>query len=80
MTTTTNDTNAWAEKRFGLEAGDVIGYNGGSAYNKVWVRSMISARKVEKAMKGKTCNGGWFHGMEKGGISRRSDGAFEVIC
>lgn len=79
-TTNENETNTWAEKRFGLKAGDVLGYNAGSAYDKVWVSSMPAARKVEKAVKGKTCNGGFFHGMEKGGISLRSDGAFEVMC
>tara|TARA_R110002126_G_scaffold5288_2_gene28074 strand:- start:1581 stop:1859 length:279 start_codon:yes stop_codon:yes gene_type:complete len=73
-------TNAWAEKRFGLEAGSVVGYNSGSCYDKVWVTSMLAARKVKKAVNRQTCNGGYFHGMSKGGISQGVNGAFEVIC
>ena len=83
MTTTQEKNaanNAWAEQRFGLDVGDVLAYNAGCAYDKVWVRSMRAARKVQKCMKGETCNGGCFSGMEKGGIVLMSDGTFEVIC
>ena len=79
---TTEETkrqNDWVSKRFGIKPEQVLGYNSGSAYDKVWVTDKAAAEKVSKQVKKQTCNGGYFHGMALGAISEY-DGKFEVMC
>lgn len=73
------ETIKWVSERFGIPASEIIGYNSGSAYDKVWVKTRATAEKVAAKVKGDTCNGGMFHGMALGGISSY-DGIFEVMC
>lgn len=74
-----DETKTWAAARFKVPVSEIVGYNSGSAYDKVWVRSRATAEKIAAQLKGETCNGGWFDGMPLGGISEY-DGAFEVMC
>ena len=79
---TTEETkrqNDWVSKRFGIKPEQVLGYNSGSAYDKVWVTDKAAAEKVSKQVEKETCNGGNFHGMSLGGISEYN-GRFEVMC
>jgi hypothetical protein len=79
---TTEETkrqNDWVAKKFGIQPEQVIGYNSGSSYDKVWVRDRATAEKVSKRVSKETCNGGYFHGMNLGNISKY-DGKFEVMC
>ena len=75
----TKRQNDWVSKRFGIKPGQVLGYNSGSAYDKVWVTDKAAAEKVSKQVQKETCNGGNFHGMALGAISEY-DGKFEVMC
>lgn len=73
----------YCSSRFGIPVDDVIGYNSGCCYDKAWVRTRDSADKIAAAVKGRTVNGGMFHGMALGGISSSIDRdvtIFEVIC
>jgi len=72
-------SRAYAASRFGLTPDEVIGYNSGSAYDKIWVKTRAAAERVASKVAGEKCNGGWFHGMALGGISTH-DGIFEVMC
>ena len=65
---------------FDIDTADVVGYHSGICYDKVWVRTREAAEKVAGVMRGrgKTVNGGWFHGMALGGITEY-DGKFEVM-
>lgn len=72
------ETRVYVSQRFGIPVADVIDYNSGSAYSKVWVRTKESADKVSAAVKGGSCNGGMFHGMSLGGVTLY-DGAYEVM-
>ena len=72
-------TKKWAAKRFGLKTEQILGYNSGSAYSKIWVTDRAAAEKVSKQVESGTCNGGYFHGMSLGGISEYG-GKFEVMC
>ncbi len=77
------EAKAYAAKRFGLNPDDIIGYNAGICYDKIWVKTREAANKVAAAVKGDTVNGGMFHGMAKGGIDTSIDKditLFEVIC
>ncbi len=68
----------WVAKRFGIPVEEIVGYNSGICYSKVWVTTRSAAEKVTKAVKDDTVNGGMFHGMSLGGISEY-DGKFEVV-
>jgi len=74
----TENRNEWLSKRFGIKAEDVLDYNSGSAYDKIWVTNRAAAEKVSKKVESGTCNGGYFHGMSLGNISEY-DGKFEVM-
>ena len=74
----TKRQNDWVSKRFGIKPEQVLGYNSGSAYDKVWVTDKATAEKVSKQLEKQTCNGGYFHGMALGAISEY-DGRFEVM-
>ena len=74
----TKRQNDWVSKRFGIKPEQVLGYNSGSAYDKVWVTDKAAAEKVSKQVQKQTCNGGYFHGMALGAISEY-DGKFEVM-
>ena len=74
----TKRQNDWVSKRFGIKPEQVLGYNSGSAYDKVWVTDKATAEKVSKQVEKQTCNGGYFHGMALGAISEY-DGRFEVM-
>ena len=70
-------------KRFGLKTEEVLFYNSGICYDRIVVTTMRVARKVAKAVEGRTANGGYFHGMPLGGISdTKHDGkqAYSVYC
>ena len=70
-------------KRFGLKTEEVLFYNSGICYDRIVVTTMRAARKVAKAVEGRTANGGYFHGMPLGGISdTKHDGkkAYSVYC
>lgn len=68
----------YATKRFGLNAGEVTGYNSGACYDKVWVTTREAAEKVAAQVKGEEVNGGMFHGMPLGSI-HEFEGSFEVM-
>ncbi len=74
----------WAgAKRFGLMPSDVLFYNSGICYDRIVVTTMQAARKVAKAVKGGTVNGGYLDGMPLGGISeekREDKVAYSVYC
>ena len=76
---TTKETQNWANQQFGISANDLIWYNGGICYNRIAVRTKAAAKKISAAVKGQTVNGGWFHGMPLGGITKIKDG-YEVFC
>ena len=76
---TTKETQHWAMQQFGISANDLIWYNGGICYNRIAVRTKAAAKKVSAAVKGQTVNGGWFHGMPLGGITKTDEG-YEVYC
>ena len=76
---TTKETQHWAMQQFGISANDLIWYNGGICYNRIAVRTKAAAKKVSAAVKGQTVNGGWFHGMPLGGITK-TDKGYEVYC
>lgn len=73
------EMQSYAAQRFGILPQDVLGYNWGSAYDKVWVTTRATAEIVAKKVEGETCNGGRFHGMSLGGIEFYN-GKFEVMC
>jgi hypothetical protein len=75
------EAKAYAIKQFGLKPEEVVGYNSGICYSKVWVTTREAAEKVSKQIKkqGGEVNGGMFHGMPLGGISEYG-GQFEVMC
>ena len=75
----TKRQNDWVSNRFGIKPEQVLGYNAGSAYDKVWVTDKAAAEKVSKQVEKQTCNGGYFHGMALGAINEY-DGKFEVMC
>jgi hypothetical protein len=77
-----NDCRSGA-KRFGLKPDEVLFYNSGICYDRIVVTTMRAAKKVSKAVEGRTANGGYFHGMPLGGISeeKRDDKvAYSVYC
>jgi hypothetical protein len=70
-------------KRFGLKTDEVLFYNSGICYDRIVVTTMLAARKVAKAVKGDTVNGGYLDGMPLGGISeekREDKVAYSVYC
>jgi hypothetical protein len=72
-------TKNWLVGRFGIQASDIIDYHGGCCYDKIWVTNMDAAKKVAKAVKGDTVNGGMFHDMPLGAIEKQGDNVFEVM-
>lgn len=74
-----NETQNWVSQRFGISSDEVLWYHGGICYSRIMVRTKKAATKVASAVKGSTVNGGWFHGMPLGGITKTSDG-YEVYC
>lgn len=68
----------YAVKRFGLADDEVVWYNGGTCYSRVIVTTREAAEKVAEQVKGQYVNGGWFHGMELGGITEDGKGRFDV--
>lgn len=77
------NAKTWAAKRFGISEDEIIGYNSGCCYDKIWVKTRAAAEKVAAAVKDDTVNGGMLHGMSKGGIDTSIDKEitlFEVIC
>ena len=75
----TENRNEWLAKRFGIKAEDILDYNSGSAYNKIWVTNRATAEKVSRQVEKDTCNGGYFDGMNLGAINEYG-GKFEVMC
>lgn len=72
-------TKEWASKRFCVPADNIISYNSGSAYDTIVVKNKADAKKVMAAVAGRTANGGYFHGMELGGITKRGN-EWAVMC
>ena len=73
------EMQSYAAQRFGVLPGEVLGYNWGCAYDKVWVTTRETAESIARKVEGETCNGGRYHGMPLGGIEG-GDGRFEVMC
>ena len=81
------ESRKWVAERFKIKLNDVLGYNGGICYDTAWVRTQAAAKKIAKAVKGETANGGWYHGMPLGDINTQpwdDDGksitAYRVTC
>lgn len=77
------DNRRAGAKRFGLKDEEVLFYNRGICYCRIVVTTMKAARKVAKAVKGDTVNGGMLDGMPLGGISEettRGVKGFSVYC
>lgn len=77
------EAREYGAKLFGLKAEEVLFYNRGICYDRIVVTTMQAARKVAKAVKGETVNGGYFDGAPLGGISEATiDGVkgFDVRC
>ena len=70
----------YAAQKFGISEDDIIDYNSGCCYNKIWVKTSEAAKKVSKSVKNGTVNGGMFHEMPLGGISISTNNVYEVIC
>lgn len=66
--------------RYGIPIEDIVWHNSGCCYDRIVVRTKESADKVAAAVKGGTVNGGMFHGMALGGISKTAEGHFDVMC
>ncbi len=78
-----DDDRRAGSKRFGLKTDEVLFYNSGICYDRIVVTTMRAARKVAKAVKGRTVNGGYLDGMPLGGISeekREDKVAYSVYC
>lgn len=69
----------YAIEAFGLADEEVVWYNSGVCYDRVIVTTREAAEKVAAQVKGRHVNGGWFHGMELGGITEDSKGRFDVM-
>ncbi len=61
-----DSTKKWASEKFGIPEDEVLGYNFGSCYDSIAVRTKESANKVTEAVKEETVNGGWNDGMALG--------------
>ena len=62
---------------------DVLWYNSGTCYDRIGVKTKKAANKVKKAMKGKTVNGGMFHGMSLGNPTisgKGKDKHYDIMC
>lgn len=69
----------YASKRFGIPETEIVDYNSGCCYDKIWVTNTEAANKVAKAVRGETVNGGCFDEMPLGNI--HFDGkCYEVMC
>lgn len=75
---------AYAAKEFGIKMEDVVFYNSGICYSTVVVRTEAAAKKVAKKVHGGTVNGGWYHGMPLGGITKerneKGERVWRVMC
>lgn len=76
---TDEKTKAYVSRRFGISLEEILFYNSGCCYSRIIVSSKRAANKVSKSVKGQTANGGWFHGMPLGGITKQGK-CFEVTC
>ena len=74
-----NDVKKWAASRFNINADDVVWYHGGCCYDRIGVKTKTAANAVSKAVKNRSVNGGWFHGMQLGSQSK-SGGVYDVMC
>lgn len=75
-----DDEFAWVCKRFDLKREEVVAYNSGICYDRIWVTNKEAADKVSEAVRGGTVNGGWYHGMQLGGQSKEKSGNYAVMC
>ena len=73
------DSKKYASQRFGIKPEDVLDYNSGCCYSKVWVNSREIAEQVRAKVKDREVNGGMFHGMGLGAITEESPGVWEVM-
>lgn len=74
----------WLSQHYGIEESEILGYNDGICYATIWVQTQEAAEKVAAKEKGRTVNGGWYHGSPLGAISpmTASNGVkqFRVTC
>jgi hypothetical protein len=73
-------TFEWAAQRFGISVEEITFYNSGICYDRIVVTTQEAADKVTEKVKGRTVNGGWFHGMSLGGQSKGQDGSIDIKC
>jgi hypothetical protein len=73
-------TIKWLCERFSLSPSEILGYNSGICYSRIWVNSREAAMKVHDKVKGRVVNGGMFDGMPLGSICEGHDGRFDVTC
>lgn len=55
---------------YGIPAEVILWYNSGICYSRLMVSTKAAALKAARKVKGRTVNGGWFHGMPLGVINR----------
>jgi len=69
----------YAAQRFDIPLEEVVWFNCGASYNRVVTTTLSAAKKVAGASKNGSCNGGFFHGMSLGGISRNGEN-YDTMC
>jgi hypothetical protein len=69
----------WAAGHYGIPREDVHWANSGICYDTVSVLTEKSANKIAEQVKGRTVNGGYFHGMQLGGITHIPSDGFERV-
>lgn len=78
------DTRQWAAARFGIPPESVKWYHVGSCYDRVGVLSLEAAERVREVVKGRSVNGGHFHGMSLGHWTEYEDESgmtlYDVWC
>lgn len=66
----TSEDAKWLSERFGVSPDSILWYHSGICYSRLSVKTKEDAEKASKSVKGETVNGGWYHGMPLGGISK----------
>lgn len=76
---TSADSKRYYAKKFGITPEEIVWYHSGNCYDRIMVTTKDAAKKVARAVKGRTANGGWYHGMPLGGFHETDEG-FDVTC
>ena len=69
----------YAAELFNIPLEEVVWFNSGICYGRVVTTTLSAAKKVAFASRKKTANGGWFHGMTLGAISRNGEN-YDTMC